>query len=59
MTYEVRWTINGKDFEDSFIDSTDAWRLYNTIVESVHVDSIGLYAQNGDGAEKELAVWSR
>jgi len=49
--YEVRWSLSsGEECEESFDESYDAWKAYYALVDQY---------TDGDGAEKELASWSR
>ena len=58
--YEVRWTmIGGSDHELPYDDEKKAWYGFHALVGEPEVDSVGLYYVDGDGAEKELMVWSR
>lgn len=61
--YEVRWTmvITGNDNFMPFDDRDKAWKFYDACVDDdlECIDSVGLYYTDGDGNEKELAVWCR
>lgn len=58
--YEVRWTmIGGHDIDLPYDHEGDARQFFHALEENPYIDSVGLYYTDGDGAEKELAVWSR
>ena len=58
--YEVRWTmVNGCDMEDLHDYEFTAWRKYHSLEEADGIESAALYYTDGDGNEKELAVWCR
>ena len=58
--YEVRWTMTaGYDMDDLHDDESSAWRKYHSLEEADGIDSVALYYTDGDGAERELASWSR
>ena len=59
--YEVRWTcmINGKDGLDEYDNEDKAYKAFDDIKESRGIENVGLYYVDGNGAEKELEVWSR
>jgi len=58
--YEVRWTMKaGYDMDDLHDDESFAWRKYHSLEEADGIESAALYYTDGDGAEKELASWSR
>jgi hypothetical protein len=58
--YEVRWTyIDGTEDYEEYEDERNAWKAFDDIKESRGIENVGLYYVDGDGAEKELEVWSR
>lgn len=59
--YEVRWTcmIISRDGLEEYDDEDKARKAFDDIKESRGIDSVGLYYIDGDGAEREMASWSR
>jgi len=51
--------VNGCDMEDLHDYEFTAWRKYHSLEEADGIDSVTLYYADGDGAERELASWSR
>ncbi len=58
--YEVRWDYTDGTYRHSeFCTSEEAWKFFSILEEGDLIDSVGLYYTDGDGNEKELAVWCR
>ena len=51
--------INGKDGLDEYDNEDKAYKAFDDIKESRGIENVGLYYVDGNGAEKELEVWSR
>jgi len=59
--YEVRWTMTCDNDPSmwKFKDVNDAWTRYYAYEGATVTKYVGLFEVSDNGAEKELATWSR